>query len=208
MNQPTVQKCTAFEGERRIASGDVHAVALATREVLDRGGAGHVLIFDDATGQLVELNLHGTADEISSRFGPDGPEDPTAGGERQRSSRGRGRPKLGVVSKEVTLLPRHWAWLGTQRGGASATLRRLVDEARHTHERRDRVRTAQDTTYHFMWAMVGDQPGFEEAMRALYVCDRARFEAESENWPPDLRDYARNLAAEALRGPSTEECDP
>jgi hypothetical protein len=120
-----------------------------------------------------------------------------APGERVRG-RGRGRPKLGVVSKEVTLLPRHWAWLGTQRGGASATLRRLVDEARRRNEGRDQVRRSQDATYRFMNAMVGDAPGFEEALRALYAGDAARFDQESAPWAPDVREHARRLASAAF----------
>ena len=116
----------------------------------------------------------------------------------ERSARGRGRPKLGVVAKEVTLLPRHWAWLAAQRGSASATLRRLVDEARRTHEGRDRVRKAQDSAYRFMSVKLGNAPGYEEALRALYAGERERFEAEAEAWPVDLREYCIGLAADAF----------
>ena len=118
------------------------------------------------------------------------------------AKRGRGRPRLGVVSKEVTLLPRHWAWLGLQRGSVSATLRRLIDEAKRTHEGRDAVRGAQDTAYRFMAATVGNQPSFEEAIRALYRGDQARFSSATEGWPPDLREHSRRLSEEAFRVPA------
>jgi hypothetical protein len=105
---------------------------------------------------------------------------------------------LGVVSKEVTLLPRHWAWLAAQRGSVSATLRRVIDEARHLHEERDAVRRAQDSAYRFISLMAGSEPRFEEAIRALYRCDAARFDAETAPWPPDVRDHARTLAGPAF----------
>ena len=165
---------------------------------MDGAETGPVLIFDDATGRLVELDLRGTSEEVAALLASGRPDFSASKGAAAPSRRGPGRPKLGVVSKEVTLLPRHWAWLGAQRGSASATLRRLVDEARRTNEQRGQIRHAQDTTYRFMTAMVGDQPGFEEAIRALYACDRARFESESEGWPPDLKDHSRKLAAEAF----------
>ena len=198
MNDQTPLLCTAFVGKARIASGDLHAVLLATKEMVDGGETGPVLIFDDATGRLVELDLRGTSAEVVARFGSGRPASPASNGAARLPRRGPGRPKLGVVAREVTLLPRHWAWLGAQRGSASATLRRLVDEARRTHEQRDRVRHAQDAAYHFMTAMVGDQPGFEEAIRALYARDQTRFESESEGWPPDLKDHSRKLAAQAF----------
>jgi hypothetical protein len=115
-----------------------------------------------------------------------------------------------VVAKEVTLLPRHWAWLAAQRGSASATLRRLIDEARRTHEQRDRVRRAQDAAYRFMSVKLGNEPGYEEAMRALYACNEERFRAEAEAWPEDLRAYCERLAADAFREgtPPREDTPP
>ena len=198
MNDQTHPLCSAFAGNRRIASGDINAVALATKEIVDGGETDPVLIFDDATGRLVELDLRGTSEEVAARLGPSRSDFPASSGAAAPSHRGPGRPKLGVVSKEVTLLPRHWAWLGAQRGSASATLRRLVDEARRSNEQRDQVRHAQDTAYRFMTAMVGDQPGFEEAIRALYARDRTRFEGQSQGWPPDLKHHSRKLAADAF----------
>lgn len=185
---------TAFGGERRIASGDLAEVARACKAYVDGGGDGRVVIFDDDTGRLVDLSLRGTPEEVAERART---ADKEPGG-NGRTARGRGRPKLGVVAKEVTLLPRHWAWLAAQRGSASATLRRLIDEARRTHEGRDRVRRAQDAAYRFMSVKLGNEPGYEEAMRALYSCNRERFEAESEGWPDDLREYCARLAADAF----------
>ncbi len=74
--------------------------------------------------------------------------------------RGRGRPKLGVVAREVTLLPRHWDWLNAQPGGASVALRKLVEQARRANGDADRARAAREAAYHFMSAMAGDLPAF------------------------------------------------
>jgi hypothetical protein len=109
------------------------------------------------------------------------------------------------VAREVTLLPRHWAWLDSQRGSASATLRRLVDEARKASEDVDRVRHAQDAAYHFMYDSAGDEPGFQEAIRSLYRCDASGFQAATEAWPADVRHYARTLASEALTPQNTSD---
>ena len=116
-----------------------------------------------------------------------------------RRPRGPGRPKLGVVAREITLLPRHWDWLNTQPGGASVALRKLVEQARHASEGKDRIRQSQEATYRFMVAMAGDRPGFEEATRALFAGDSDRFDREIASWPIDVRDHARQLAAIALR---------
>src|SRR3984957_11907417 len=104
--------------------------------------------------------------------------------------RGRGRPKLGVVAREVTLLPRHWEWLATQPGGASVALRKLVEEARRTHADKDKIRKAQERAYHFMSAMAGDLPGFEEATRALFADNRSKFKETIGTWPVDVHDHA------------------
>lgn len=201
MGEGEARRCTAFEGTRRIAAGTVVDVALAAKEVVDRGPTGPVLVFDDHTSHLVELDLRGTPAEVAARLHPHGDAPPAP-------RRGPGRPRLGVVSKEVTLLPRHWAWLGSQRGGASATLRRLVDRARRESEAGDAVRAAQDATYRFLSAMVGNEAGFEEATRALFAGSRTRFLAESEGWPPDLREHARRLADGAFVAPAVAPAAP
>jgi len=193
----------AFVGTVQIAAGSLAEVALAARA---RAGEARTppRIFDDATGEVVQVDLQGTPDEVLARL-------PPTEAEREASGvpRGPGRPKLGVVSKEVTLLPRHWAWLGSQRGSVSATLRRLIDEARHMHEERDAVRRAQDSAYRFISAMmVGDDALYEEAIRALYRGDADRFERETEAWPPDVRDHSRRLAAGAFRPPMSTPTQP
>lgn len=178
-------KYAAFEGARRIASGELAFVTIEVKRALARGQRGPVLIFEDGTGRQVDLDLREPPPAPLPEPTPDGP-------------RRAGRPKLGVVAKEVTLLPRHWDWLGLQPGGASVTLRRLVDEARNVSAEKDRVRQAQEAAYRFMSAMAGNEPGFEEAIRALFAGKRLRFNELVSDWPIDVRDYSRQLAEAAL----------
>jgi hypothetical protein len=197
MNDRSVLRATAFLGPSRLATGPLSDVATAAKAALDGGRVEPILVFDDTTGRRIDLDLSGTPEDVQRRIPAMLRElRPTPG--TPQKSRGPGRPRLGVVSKEVTLLPRHWAWLRTQRGGASATLRRLVDEDRRRNEGRDQVRRAQDATYRFMTAVVGDATGFEEALRALYADDAERFAAESAHWPADVRTHALRLASEAF----------
>ncbi|MET3818314.1 hypothetical protein ACVK00_005574 [Burkholderia sp. PvR073] len=198
---------TAFDGHRRLMSGPLATVALAVRQAAGDATPGTILIFDDATGRAIDLDLRGTADEIRARYAA-APADASApAGEPSGADepRARGRPKLGVVSREVTLLPRHWDWLATQPGGASVALRKLVEDARRTHAAADRRRDAQARAYHFMSAIAGDLPGFEEAARALYANDLARLAELIAGWPDDVRDHAFALARGDLP-PSTEDC--
>jgi hypothetical protein len=118
--------------------------------------------------------------------GQDGP-DPGAGHAAGR--RGPGRPRLGVVGREVTLLPRQWDWLAAQPGGASVALRKLVEAARKADQSPQRIRRTQDTAYRFMHALSGDLPGFEEATRALYRWDLPELERLTGSWPRDVRDH-------------------
>lgn len=196
MSTRTDERITAFADTRRVASGDVVDVARAAKVELDRGTTDFVRLFLDRTGRRLDLDFQGTPAEVADRA--EWLRAYLAGDDQAAPPRGRGRPKLGVVAKEVTLLPRHWAWLDAQRGSASATLRRLVDEARKASEGADRVRQSQDAAYRFMYDCAGDAPGFEEAMRALYGGDAAGFHAATETWPDDVRDYARELASEAF----------
>ena len=180
----------AFAGTRRLASGALSDVAITLKQALDAGEAAPVLIFDTVTSRPVEVDLRGTTDEVLARIAPTSePED---------AARGRGRPKLGVTAREVTLLPRHWDWLSSQPGGASATLRRLVEDARKTAPTGGSVREVREAVYRFATAMAGNAPGYEEAMRALFAGDAARFEAETAGWPGDVRDHARTLAKAAF----------
>lgn len=192
---------TAFEGDRRISAGRLPEVALAVKGVMARPDHGVVLTFDDRTGRSVDFDLRGTDDEVIGRFAKAGD---GSGGEEQ-PSRSPGRPKLGVVAREVTLLPRHWDWLASQPGGASATLRRLVETARAARGGRDRARRAMEASDRFMAAMAGNEPGYEEAARALYAGDGARFNELTSAWPSDVRDHARSLAVPAFTGGSEGE---
>src|SRR4051794_8336834 len=161
---------TAFEGPRRLLSGPLGEVALAVKAA-ERDGSEPIAIFSDATGRAIDLDLRGADQEILARL-------PQAGASADATPsepRGRGRPKLGVVAREVTLLPRHWEWLNAQPGGASVSLRKLVEAARRAGGESDRSRAARDAAYHFMAAMAGDLPGFEEACRALFAEDREKF---------------------------------
>lgn len=199
-NIRTVHKRTtiAFAGPRLIATGRLSDVALATQAAESAGLDRAAIIFDAITSEPIDLDLRGTAQELLARVlaldpTPSGPDAVDAD-----AHRGPGRPRLGVVGREVTLLPRHWDWLATQPGGASAAIRRLVDQARVTHADRDRTRRAQEYAYRFMTAMLGDEPDFEEATRALFAADRERFTDLTSGWPADLRDHARRLADDAF----------
>lgn len=202
---------TAFDGHRRVASGPLATVAVAVRQASGDPMSGAIVIFDDATGRAIDLDLRGTADEVRMRYAvapADAPAlagEPAGAGASAAEHRGRGRPKLGVVSREVTLLPRHWDWLAAQPGGASVALRKLVEDARRTHAAADRRRDAQTRAYHFMSAIAGDLPGFEEAARALYANDLGRMAELIAGWPADVRDHALALARGDLP-PSTEDC--
>lgn len=183
--------CTAFAGSKRLAQGDLRAVALKVKAVLDRATHAPVLIFDDQTSELIEVDFRGTPAQVLKRIPNAAPDDSPAAAE----PRGPGRPKLGVVAREVTLLPRHWDWLATQPGGASVALRKLVEHARAANQGRDRLRRAQEAAYRFLSAMAGNEAGFEEAIRALFAGQHQRFNEIVEPWPRDVRDHAKKLAA-------------
>lgn len=186
---------TAFDGHRRIASGQLHTVALVIKRALAAGAAGPVLLFDDATGHQVDIDTRGSDEEVVTRLmQPTHVRDSATTGSDVATPRGRGRPKLGVVAREVTLLPRHWEWLATQPGGASVALRKLVDEARRTRVETDKRRNAQERAYHFMSAIAGDMAGFEEAARALFATDERQFRKLVAAWPRDVRNHATTLA--------------
>ena len=184
-----MRSCVAFEGTRRIAAGELPEVALAAKRVLDRGERGPVLIFDENTSEPIEVDFRGSADDVLRRL---------EGAPDER--RPPGRPKLGVIGREVTLLPRHWEWLNSQPGGASVALRKLVEEARRANAGRDRTRQAQEAAYRFMSAMAGNEVGFEEAIRAFFAGKPERFEDIIERWPKDVRDHAKKLASAAFTG--------
>jgi len=170
---PEPVRATAFAGRRMIASGpleDVARVAMARSATEDS-----VLVFDDRTGRVLDI-------------------DPRMAEPQAAPARRPGRPKLGVVAREVTLLPRHWDWLSRQPGGASVALRKLVDEARRIYAAEDARREAREACYAFMSTMAGDEQGFEEAARALFAGNRERFATELEPWPRDIAEHAHRLA--------------
>jgi hypothetical protein len=190
--------CIAFEGPKRIASGELDAVV---KKILKLGNHGSVLIFDDATSEVIDVDWRGTPKEVLAwlQHRPrNAASSATPSTDDTHEPRGRGRPKLGVQAREVTLLPRHWDWLGSQPGGASVAIRRLVEEARRSHGGRDRKRRAQESAYRFMSAMAGNERGFEEASRALFAGDAEKFTAQTASWPKDVREHVRTLAEGAV----------
>ena len=177
---------TAFADRTRIASGPLDQVLRTLKSRFDRDESAGILVFEDGSGRRVDFDLRGTVEEVLARVAP----------APQRT--GPGRPRLGVVSREISLLPRHWEWLEEQPNGASAALRRLVDKARSQDEGSSRTRHAQDAANRFMSAMVGNLAGFEEATRSLYQKDRSRLEGLIANWPEDVRRYVLALVGDAI----------
>lgn len=176
-----IEHWTAFAQTQRIATGLPETVARTVKRQLEQDSGIVILVFDRATGRVVDLDLRGTEADVADRYRTKAP---LAFAE----ARERGRPKLGVVSREVTLLPRHWNWLAEQEGGASAMLRRIVDAAIEERQALDRARRATEAGYRFMSAIAGDLQNFEEASRALFAADHAAFEARTADWPADVKD--------------------
>lgn len=222
MSGAQLNSYTVFDGHHRIATGDLCAIAIASKRTMEDEAIGPVLIFDDATGRSFDINTRGSDAEVLQRLSGEATNEIGAGRfptgslaiDRTESindrpddgPRGRGRPQLGVVPREVTLLPRHWEWLATQPGGASVALRKLVEEARRTHADRDRIRRAHERANEFMSAMAGDFPGFEEGIRALFANDQAKFSELIAVWPVDVRDHATRLAfGDELTNPASNE---
>ncbi|HSK46546.1 MAG TPA: DUF2239 family protein [Coriobacteriia bacterium] len=197
MNEHASPSYIAFAGSRRVARGELRDVAAAAKSVSASGENEPLLVFEVESSQQVELDLRGSLEDVLGRL-PEAEacessaestaEEPGSG------ARKPGRPKLGVVAREITLLPRHWEWLAGQPGGASVTLRKLVEKARLAGADEDRIRLARDATYRFMFALAGDEQGFEDASRALFAGDSDGFLANTESWPSDVREHARGLA--------------
>lgn len=199
MSDDPMRTFTAFAGVRRLASGRAIDVALAVKALAPEEG-DPILVFDDRSGAVIDLDLRGTEAEITARFAELGNAGDAASRVEGRSDsdgtpRSRGRPKLGVIAREVTLLPRQWEWLASQPGGTSQALRRLVDEARRADGGQTRMKAAREAAYRFLSGLAGDLPGFEEVIRALFAGDAAGFAGRMTAWPPDIRAYALKLAA-------------
>jgi hypothetical protein len=201
MNRQNRGLCTAFDGMRILASGELPEVAVNVKKLIDQGEAHSVLIFDDINSEQIEVDFRGTLEDVLKRV-EDGAVTIESTAEKINSEpashRGPGRPKLGVVPREVTLLPRHWEWLNRQPGGASVALRKLVEEARRVNSNRDKLRFSQESVYRFIFAMAGDLPGFEEASRALFAQDSEKFNARVNIWPADIRAHVLKLSVHAF----------
>jgi hypothetical protein len=180
---------SAFNHHHLIANGPLHDVARAAKQALESGVREPLLLFEDASSRQIEIDFRGTLDDVLARLNPAGRESvPSA-------NRGPGRPKLGVVSREVTLMPRHWDWLGQQPGGASSVLRRLVEQAARGGSPKERARLAVESADRFMRVMAGDLPGYEEASRAFYRSEREMFASLIKPWPADVGTHLQRLAA-------------
>jgi uncharacterized protein len=204
--------CIAFEGSKRIAQGALKDVAIACKTVIDRSVTLSrplpVLIFDGNTSETIEVDWRGTGPEFELRLKHqaallDRNKEPDrtvseSDTEIVENPRGPGRPRLGVVAREVTLLPRHWNWLATQTGGASVALRKLVEVARLASELKDRERKARAVGYRFMSTMAGHEIGFEEASRALFAGNQAGFEVLITAWPEDVQTHLKSLLADGF----------
>lgn len=177
---------TAFLGQELIAFGPLKTVLPRIKASFDENPSVQLLIFEDESGAQVDFDLRGSVEEVLSRILP--PEMPPR----------PGRPKLGVVSREISLLPRHWSWLEKQPNGASAALRRLVDEARNKDTEKQRATLARDAASRFLSAMAGNLPGYEEALRALYAGEQGAFEEQIRDWPGDIRTHVKHLTQAAF----------
>lgn len=185
---------TAFAGERWIGTGAIEQTLTKAKEFLDRGETETVLVFEDQTGAQIDFDWRGSAEDVVARLA----EHPCFIQLQEEVRTGPGRPKLGVVSREVSLLPRHWQWLEAQSGGISAALRRLIDEARKATQGKEEMTRARDAMSRFMWAIAGNLPGFEEASRALFADDYPLLLSTIEAWPKDIRTHLERLAVGAL----------
>lgn len=196
MHDAAMTACTAFQGDRLLLSGPLLDVALAVKSVIQDNPSSVVLTFDDATGRVLDLDLRGTRADIIGRLSRAHRSATAAGASEPH---GRGRPRLGVIAREVTLLPRQWEWLAAQPNGASAALRRLVDEARRNGSSEQQRRAAREAAYRFMLGIGGDLPGYEEGTRALFADDQRKLRQCIASWPKDIRAHVLRLAFGATR---------
>ena len=186
---------SAFSEDRLIAFGSLPTVLSAAKLYIDGSEDPRLLIFEDRTGRQVDFDFSGTLEEVQARALP--PKERT----------GPGRPKLGVISREVSLLPRHWQWLEDQPQGISAGLRRLIDEARKRNPGELRARKGREAVNKFMTAIAGNRANYEEATRALFASDNARFEELTAEWPEDIRAHLLRVLEDSLAPASAEDND-
>jgi hypothetical protein len=171
----TDKQYTAFAAFTRIAKGNLETVLRTLWEA--RKTESRILIFENATGRQVDFDLHGSLQEVLARHLP------------RPQKKGPGRPRLGVISREISLLPRHWEWLERQPQKASGTLRRLVETARKNEGDLTRRREKLEAADRFLWSIAGDLEGCEEVSRALYAGNWSVFDELISPWPQDIRDH-------------------
>ena len=170
-----------------IGQGELTDVALAAHRFLRTHPDQSALILQDSTCQIIDLDLSGDEAllERKANHYPIRSQAPVP-------------DSKDPITGEITLLPRHWQWLAEQGGNASATLRRLIDEARRDPKQKadNECRRRQQLTYRFCQALCGDFQGYEDALRALYAADKDSFKTHISTWPADFA-----LRAEALAEP-------
>lgn len=201
----------AFEGSRCLVHGPLDVVALRVKAATEARPLARFMVFDARSSEIIDFDHRGSPQEVLARLAlahplahvpaPDACATdgvPDNAPDCASLKPGPGRPRMGVVAREVTLLPRHWAWLASQPGGASVALRKLVEQARKDSLAQDLRRSSQEASYRFMSAMAGSLEGFEEAARALFAADRPRFEALIAPWPADIQAHLQQLAQAAL----------
>lgn len=169
---------TAFANDLWLATGSREHIVETLRAMPEMARASDLLVFDDRTGRQIDFDLRAVSSPAPAS---------------------RGRPRMGVVAREVTLLPRHWDWLGSQQGGASAALRRLIEQAmRQVPD----GRAGRDAAFQFLTAIAGHREYFEEAIRAIYRDEPEQFETLTASWPPAIRQHAASLAWQATQEPA------
>lgn len=185
---------TAFEHFDKLVSGSLEHVVLAVKKRYKDHRQSQILIFSDSTGKQMDFDLSGTDKETLDRL-----KIYSAIESNTTTTAGVGRPKLGVVAREISLLPIHWEWLNNQPGGASSSIRRLIDEKiKSVSSDKNKIKNAQEITYKFLSAIAGDLPNFEEAIRFLYRKDKDKFAQNISSWPKDIRDHALMLSSEVF----------
>ena len=188
----TVQSYTAFNNQHILIQGSLEKVVLKVKKQLEQHPSSDVLIFSDSSGKKMDFDLRGSENEVLARL------EKFIGKDALSTTSGPGRPKLGVISREVSLLPRHWEWLSTQSGGASASLRRLIDETKKQTSAREIIKQAQERTYKFMTTIAGNLSKYEDALRALFSKDKKLFEDHINDWPKDIKKQTIKLAGDVF----------
>jgi hypothetical protein len=166
---------SAFLGDHLFYSGSLRSLLRKIKAECDETQSSSLLIFEDSSGRQRDFDLRGNLKEVLERVFP------------ETGSSGPGRPKLGVVSREVTLLPKHWAWLESENPGISGALRRLVDQAMRQEPEKDKAKRLREALGRILWSLAGNFAGFEEASRALYAKQDAQFKKEIKDWPEEIR---------------------